>query len=259
MRFNTNSRDGGESDGAETDNTRRRFMAGTAGALGTVALGSAFATPTFAQEGSGDGQEGRPPTENVTEDQFESDLAILNYALTLEYLEAEFYMQGLENLSAGDIRNAEMLQDFGSAVTGRLVGDLATIRDHEVTHADTLAATIEKLGGTPTDKPTFDFGGATENADKFLATAMVLENTGVGAYAGAAPSIENQDLVPPALSIHSVEARHASYLNLLNGKIPFPEPFDDPLSKTEVLNAASAFIVDESSSGGGGADDSGGC
>ncbi len=83
----------------------------------------------------------------------------------------------------------------------------------------------------------------TEPAE-FIATAVVLEDTGVAAYAGAAPFIENADLVAPALSIHSVEARHASFLRVLDQQVPFPEPFDDPLPKSAVLEAASQFIVE---------------
>lgn len=261
MRSETNSGDGGQSDGAETSNTRRRFVVGSAGAVGGIALGSAFATGAFAQDEADDGNDYEgPPSGSATEGEFEDDLEILNYALTLEYLEAAFYQEGLENLTAGDIRDSETLESFGEGIHDRVVGDLAKIRDHEVAHVEVVGATVEDLGGDPVEEPTFDFGGATEDPDAFLATAKALENTGVSAYAGAAPSIENADLVPPALGIHSVEARHASFLNVLNGQVGFPEAFDDPLSRAEVLDIASGFIVDEGGDGGSGGDsDDGGC
>ncbi|ELY41545.1 hypothetical protein C496_09346 [Natronorubrum tibetense GA33] len=63
-------------------------------------------------------------------------------------------------------------------------------------------------------------------------------------HAGAAPFIENADLVPPALSIHNVEARHASFLRELNGEVGFPMAFDQPRSRSEVLELASGFIVE---------------
>lgn len=94
------------------------------------------------------------------------------------------------------------------------------------------------------DEPEFDFGTATEDPVEFLQTTALLETTGVSAYAGAAPLIENADLIPPALSIHSVEARHASFLNVLNGEIGFPDAFDEALTVDEVLDRAGPFIVD---------------
>jgi hypothetical protein len=78
-----------------------------------------------------------------------------------------------------------------------------------------------------------------------LALGQVFENTGVAAYAGAAPFIESPDLLSAALSIHSVESRHAAFLNQLNGESPAPDAFDSALSQKEVLEAVSPFIVTE--------------
>ena len=237
-------------------------MAGTAGAVGTAAIGSAFATGAFAQEESGEERDGQtPPAENPTEGEFEDDVDILNYALTLEYLEAEFYKEAFDNLGAGDIRNSESLQDFDGPVRDRVVGDLAVIRDHEVTHAETLTAVIQDLGGDPIEKPTFDFGGTTEDADAFLETALALEETGVTAYNGAIGSVESSDLATAGASIATVEARHASFLNVLNGQIPFPDAFDGARSRAEVLEIASDFIVQDDGNGDNGddSDDDNGC
>ncbi len=175
--------------------------------------------------------------------EFEDDIAILNYALTLEFLEAEFYREGLDNLGCSGLLDAKLLADFGQPIRTRVFDDLEVIRDHEITHAEVLGQTIEDLGGEPIEKPEFDFGTAVEDPDEFITTAAVLEDTGVGAYAGAAPSIENPELIPPALSIHSVEARHASFVRVLGGEIGFPNAFDEALTREEVLERASPFIV----------------
>ncbi|MFC6755932.1 ferritin-like domain-containing protein [Halomicroarcula sp. GCM10025894] len=169
---------------------------------------------------------------------------MLNYALTLEYLEAAFYETALDNISESDLVDDGPLAEFGDPVTDSAYENLETIRDHEQTHVDTLVSVIESLDGDPVDEPEFDFGSAVEEPEEFIATAVQLEDTGVSAYAGAAPFIEGDSLVPPALSIHSVEARHAAFLRVLDEQIPFPEAFDDPRSRSEVLDIASAFIVD---------------
>jgi hypothetical protein len=77
----------------------------------------------------------------------------------------------------------------------------------------------------------------------FPGTAAPLEDIGVSAYAGAAPHIENEDLLPPALGIHSVEARHAAFLRTLVGESAFPSVIDEARSRPEVLELAFGFIV----------------
>lgn len=228
-----------------TSNSRRWFLTGSAGTIGGLALGSAFVTQSaFGDEHTGDGE----PAE-MGEDEFEDDIDILNYALTLEFLEAKFYEEGLENIGEDELLNATPLCAFGDQIQSRVYGDLQTIRDHERTHADTIESVIGDLGGEPVDEPEFDFGSAVEDPTEFIATGAQLEDTGVSAYAGAAPFIEDEELVPPALSIHSVEARHASFLRVLNDEIGFPAAFDEPRSKSEVLDIASAFIVDGGDNG----------
>jgi rubrerythrin len=214
-------------------------MAGTAGTVGGLALGGAFATPALA----GDDDDDDEPAE-MPEDEFEDDVAILNYARTLEFLEYRFYERGLDNISEEDLTDSHPIHHFGDPVTDHVYDHLGRIRDHEETHAETLGAVVEDLGGDPVEEPEFDFGSAVEDAEEFIATAVQLEDTGVSAYAGAAPDIETEALIAPALSIHSVEARHASYLRVLDGQIPFPEAFDDPRSRSEVLDIASGFIAE---------------
>ncbi len=136
-------------------------------------------------------------------------IGVLNFALTLEYLEAEFYEIGLSSsgLLSGDTR---------------LV--IAQIGKHETAHVAFLKTTINSLGGTPVAKPTFDFTATGVFADvfsnpaTFLALAQAFEDTGVRAYKGqAANLLGNKDVLQAALQIHSVEARHASEVRRLRG------------------------------------------
>jgi rubrerythrin len=154
------------------------------------------------------------------------DIDILNFALTLEYLETAFYKQaaGVKGLSK-DV--AAYVKAFG---------------DEEQEHVDALTATIEDLGGKPVKAPKVDFGDAFSSADKFVPLAITIEDTGVSAYNGAAPMIESKDLLATAGGIVQVEARHAAALRLANGESPAPEAFDPTLTTDEVLTAVQPFI-----------------
>jgi hypothetical protein len=88
------------------------------------------------------------------------------------------------------------------------------------------------------------FGEAVEDPQEFIETAALLEDTGVAAYAGAATEIEDPDLIPPALSIHSVEGRHASFVRVLGGDRGFPNAFDYPLPRDDVEELIEPFIDD---------------
>lgn len=134
-----------------------------------------------------------------------SILDVLNYALTLEYLEAEFYTMGAAA--------------SGLVPAGPAMGAITTIRDHEVAHVNFLRTAIQGAGGTPVAKPNFDFTAkgnfptVFSEYDVFLAVAQAFEDTGVRAYKGQAGKlISNNDVLTAALNIHSVEARHASHI-----------------------------------------------
>jgi rubrerythrin len=171
-----------------------------------------------------------------------SDVAVLNYALTLEHLENAFYRDGLEQFSDDDLMSADALSSFGDEVRMNVPGHLQTVGDHEAAHVEALAATVEKLGGTPVEEASYDFG--YETPSEFLGVAKALENTGVAAYKGAAPTVSNDDVFSAAISIHSVEARHASFLNELNLSSPFPKAVDEPKTMAEVEEIAGQFIVE---------------
>jgi len=203
--------------------TRRGLMTGSAkiAAGGTLALalgGGALKLRSAAAQG------------DERDEAFESDIDVLNYALTLEHLEFSFYRDGIDQFTFGN-------DPFGQSIDT----NLAAIRDHEGAHVDVLTQVITDLGGEPVEEAEYDFGYT--DAATFLATAAALENTGISAYDGAGASLENPDLLTAAGTIAAVEARHAAYLNLVTGAIPFPAAFETALTPAEVLEIAGPFIV----------------
>lgn len=152
------------------------------------------------------------------------DVGILNFALTLELLEADFYRQGLQKAKlSGEAK--EFATSFG---------------EHEQAHVDALTSTIQDLGGTPVDKPTFAF--PFNNQQSFLKLAQTLEDTGVSAYNGAAPMIKNKDVLAAAGSIVQIEARHAAVIRQLLNMPAAPNAFDPALTTDKVLAAVKPFI-----------------
>lgn len=161
-----------------------------------------------------------------------SDVDVLNYALTLEHLEHAFYRDGIG------------LFDFGTDGFNQSINDnMTAIRDHEAAHVVTLTDVITSLGGTPVAEATYNFQDAYASVAGFLATSAALENTGVSAYDGAAQFISDAGLLTAAGSIVAVEARHASYVNLIVNEVPFPAAFETPLTPEEVLEIAGPFIA----------------
>lgn len=177
-----------------------------------------------------------------------TDIDVLNYALTLENLEATFYTQGLKQFSSSDFGNGSFSLNlgntqgqFGDSVTGDVFAFLLLVRDHEQQHVRALTSTITKLGGKPAPACTYKF--TYNNVDEFLTVARTLENTGVAAYDGAAKLIKDATLRQTAATIATVEGRHASYLNLITGQSPFPSAVDDAKTMQEILTAAAQFIA----------------
>jgi rubrerythrin len=154
-----------------------------------------------------------------------SDVDILNFALTLEYLESTFYEEAKKKVKA----------------SGELKSLLSLLASDEKQHVEALEGTIVKLGGKPVAKPTFNF--EYSGTSGFLKLAETFENVGVGAYNGAAPGIKSKEVLAAAGSIVQVEARHAAAIALQNGKEPAPEAFDKALEEKEVLKDVEPFIA----------------
>lgn len=208
------------------DSDRRSFLkyaalVGVGGAL-VGGASSAFAATTPSPSASPS-----PSGSPAGSSQFGTgDAGILNYALTLEYLEADFYAQGLQANILGD--DAKYLMP---------------IAQHEAAHVQAITATLQKLGATPAAKPTFKYptGTFTDKA-MFLKTASVFEETGVKAYHGQVPLIKDPAILGAAASIAGVESRHASVLNLINKQKPVPAPVEAHASMDEIVTAIKPFL-----------------
>jgi rubrerythrin len=191
--------------------SRGAFLARGALATGALLGGSAvgpFVRRALAQEGGG-------------------DVDVLNFALTLEYLEATFYSRAINKG-----------RDLGSD-TLRLVRE---VHEDEAAHVDALRSTIKQLGGTPVEAPKVGFGDVFTNRGVFLKLAQTLEDTGVSAYNGAAPAIRSSEVLAAAGSIVQVEARHAALIRLMRDETPAPAAFDPALDRKNVLDAVTPFI-----------------
>jgi hypothetical protein len=204
--------------------SRRRFLAvggsGTAVAAFLAACGSdSGTTTTTSTMGSGGGA-------SETAEFGKGDIGILNYALTLEYLETAFY--------------AEVIK------SGLFVGaDLATIRKfgaEEAEHVEALTAAVKQLGGKPAPEPKAEF--PLKNAKSVLELAGTVENLGAAAYLGQAANIQSPEVLASALAIHSVEGRHAAALNTLLGTSITPDgAFAKPADVQTVLKSVEPFLV----------------
>jgi Ferritin-like domain len=155
-----------------------------------------------------------------------SDVAILNYALTLEYLQAAFYTE------------AERL----GAIKGKLAPIPPELGAVERAHVEAIKAA---LGRAAVKRPAFDFHGVTENNSKFLKTAVAFEDLGTAAYKAQAARIKSPALLAAAISIHSVEARHAAWMRFLAGAVPAASAFDEgkPISEVRSIVASTHFTV----------------
>jgi hypothetical protein len=157
---------------------------------------------------------------------------VLNYLLSLGYLERALYRDGLEAFDA----------DAFAALGYRpgVRNTIAAIADHEQHHVDALAAMVADQGGEPAAE-----GANTithETLAEFLATAAALEEIGVAAYGGAAQYFSGApELMTAVLAVHGADARHAAYLNLVTGSSPFPTAFEVPQTRQQVEDAAEAL------------------
>lgn len=205
--------------------SRRKFMALTGGSAAAAAFLAACGgddgttmseTTTTAKSGGG----------SETAQFGKGDLGIVNYALTLEYLEAAFYA---DVVKSGLFKGAELktIEKFGQ---------------EEQEHVEALTAAAKELGGKPAPEPKAEF--PLESAKAVVELAGTVENLGAAAYLGQAANIQSPDVLAAALAIHSVEGRHAATLNTLLGESITPDgAFAKPADAATVLKSVEPFIV----------------
>jgi hypothetical protein len=162
------------------------------------------------------------------------NVQVLNYALTLEHLEAAYYRDALNQFTVNDA--------LAYGLTEQDYTYLQAVRDHEAEHVTTLTSVITSLGATPVQECTYAFPYGS-NFTQFLAFAATLEGVGVSAYDGAIAMVNVPALATAGATIATVEARHAAYLNYITKSAsPFPSSFDTPLNMTQILAIAGPLL-----------------
>ncbi|MET3805887.1 hypothetical protein ABIB25_002895 [Nakamurella sp. UYEF19] len=197
-----------------TETNRRSFLkyAGLVGVGASLVAGGVFSAPYAAANAPAVAK---------------GDLDILNYALTLEYLESDFYAMGVSS----------------GFLSGRDLDLITPISDHEKAHVTALTSTIKSLGSTPVTKPKITYpSGTFASKDSFLKTASVFEELGVKAYHGQVPLIQSGDVLGAAASIAGVESRHAAIIASLIGGNPFPHHIEEHVDMATVLAAVKPLL-----------------
>ena len=215
---------------AEDPSDRKRFlrMMGGAGAASALAIFvAACGDDDESSNGGGAAAMGNGGSKGGGSTK--QDLEIVQYALTLEHLETDFY---------NAVIDAGVITDMALADTAK------RIRDNEQEHVDALTGTVKQLGGKP-QRPKTNFDAVLEGGPKMvLETAATVENLGAAAYLGQAGRIKSKQVLAAALAIHSVEARHAAALNSVVGKTIVPDgAFAKPASMEEVLPKVKPFLA----------------
>jgi len=200
-------------------------MMGGTGAASALALAVAACGSSSSSSSTSTAAPASTGTKKKSSSKAGGDIDIVNYALTLEYLEAQFYKDA-EGTGFFKGAQLDLIKNFGAT---------------EQMHVDALKATVTKLGGTPAAKPNAKF--PLDSATSIVKLAQRVENLGAAAYLGQAGNIQSPDILAAALSIHSVEARHAATLNGLLGKDITPTgAFAKPATMDEVLAIVKPFI-----------------
>jgi hypothetical protein len=259
--------------------SRRNFLSNTAkvgaGAAALGALGTGTAAAAHGDEPYSDS-----PYEDNNPNGYSAltDVQIVKFALLLERLEATFYTEAVGNepiaemgtagsadgarLGEHDVEGSDIAAQFANpSIRYSTFQRFKQIRDHEQAHVKALEGVLEELSneGVETANPDFasdvEFEFPYDNTVEFVGVAQALEDTGAGAYTAAAPAVDTEEYLASAAQILAVEARHASYLRVLNNPLPagsgalnpFPRAVQEQLSLTEVVNRAAPFIKGVSS------------
>jgi len=202
--------------------SRRRFLAVGGGSTALAAFLAACGSDSSSMTSTTSTGGGKSETAEFGK----GDVGILNYALTLEYLETAFYK---DVVASGLFKGS----------------DLAAIRkfgQEEAEHVEALTQAVKSLGGKPAPEPKTEF--PLKSAKSVLELAGTVENLGAAAYLGQAANIESPEVLASALAIHSVEGRHAAALNTLLGESVTPDgAFAVPADVPTVLKSVEPFIV----------------
>ncbi len=217
----------------ESELDRRKFLkaAKVVGFGASLAFVAAACSKKTATSGSApaasSSTSGSPSASPSASGSAAADVPILNYALTLEHLEANFYTQGA----------------VPALFSGRELSIVQAIKAHEEAHVASLTSAIRAAGGTPAAAPKFVFpAGTFTDRTQFLKTASTFEELGVNAYHGQVAAIQTPAILGAAASIAGVESRHASVIASLIGGNPFPAPIESAKDMATVLAAAKPFI-----------------
>ncbi|VDC03276.1 unnamed protein product [Peniophora sp. CBMAI 1063] len=166
-----------------------------------------------------------------------NNVLVLQFAQVLNQLEQQFYTQAMAKFSTDDITSA------GFTSANLVLEQLTTIASDESSHISALQSTLTSLSQTPLTNCSFDFSSVLTDISTTATLARMVENVGVGAFLGAADLISDPTILTAAASILTVEARHQTILNTLNGGAAIPGAFDLPLLPNEVLAIAGPFLT----------------
>jgi len=161
-----------------------------------------------------------------------SDLDILQFALTLEHLEAEFYKAGFAMFPPSEF--------MALGLAAEQIDGLVAIGKTEAAHVTALMAAIAAAGATPVSPCTYDF--KFTDAKSMIATAKVLEAVGVSAYLGAAPLVTDKKVLSAAASIVTIESRHQTFIRTALRESPVPQAFDVAVGARQIFTLAASFI-----------------